>query len=290
MIMNEYDVNNTTLILGFFDGIHLGHRKVLESAVEYAKSNNSQAILITFSKSPSEYFNNSTEYIFDRKYNYNLIKSIGIDRIVELDFDKIVNISAEEFLSDMTKKYAPLSIFTGFNYTFGYQRIGTPDFLSNNQNKYGYKYYCVPDYQYENETVSSTNIKMLLRKGQIESANKLLSNKFRIASKVVEGAKLGRELGFPTANLVYPENIIKIPYGVYKAEALNKPAILNWGIKPTVGENHPILEVHIPGFDEDLYNQEIEVKFIKRIRDERKFDSLEELKSQIEKDLKICLE
>lgn len=284
------NLTNTTLILGYFDGIHLGHRVVLKNAVTYAKKNNGETVLLTFKSSPSEYFNKINHSIYSRAYNYEIIKSLGVNRIIETDFASIANITADKYIESIIKEYQPVSIFTGFNYTFGYNRVGTPEFISDLQQKYGYEYFCIPAYYYENEIVSSSVIKKYIESGNVEKANTLLASNFAIESIVIEGNHLGAKLGFPTANMEYPENIVKLPYGVYKAEVFNKPAILNWGIKPTIHSDKPIIEVHIPNYHANLYGKKIKVKFIKKIRNEIKFNNLDELKSQIKKDKELCLE
>lgn len=274
-----------SLILGFFDGVHAGHREVVKTAL----SENTQSVLLTFKTSPSAYFGRNVEYIFPREKNYQLLKALGVDEIVEQDFSELANITADDYLNCLIDKYNPVSISTGFNYTFGANRSGNPDLLAQNQSKYNYNYICSNACLVDNEIVSSTNIRTLLKNGKIEKANRFLNSNFSIKSKVVEGEKLGRELGFPTANMVYPETIVKLPYGVYSAKVLDKPAVLNWGVKPTVNGRTEILEVHIPNFKADLYGQTLEVEFIKKIRDEKKFENIEELRLQIKEDVEECL-
>ena len=151
-----------------------------------------------------------------------------------------------------------------------------------------YEYFCTPPTIIDNEIVSSTKIKEFISKGEIEKANKFLTRNFLIESMVIEGAKIGRKLGFPTANLKYPRDIIRLPYGVYKVKCFNKPAVMNWGVKPTFNSEET-LEIHIPNFEQDLYNKNVQVEIISKIREEKKFEDLNELKKQIEKDIEICL-
>lgn len=289
------------LILGFFDGVHSAHQKVIQSALEYAE----ETVLVTFKNSPAEYFTGHAEYIYPRTKSIEKIKMLGIDEVLELDFEQIAKMSAQEYLEFLVKEFSPISISTGFNHTFGMGREGNSEFLAKNQSRYGYKYFCVPKQIQEGETVSSTLIKSLLRNGDIERANKLLMSNFVIQGNVIKGNQIGRTIGFPTANINYPEKIVKIPYGVYAAKIIGRgksrgkyrgeygehSAIVNWGMKPTVNKNsEPVAEVHILGFEGDLYGQDIEVEVLKKIRDEKKFGSLEELKAQIKKDVEECLE
>lgn len=280
--------SNTSLILGFFDGIHLAHREVIKSAVDFAKRNNAKSLLITFKESPAEFFKKNVSYIFPREYNYKLIEQLGVDYLLELDFRDFINMSADNFLIWLEEHFSIISISTGFNYTFGANRQGTAEYLIKNQSKYNFKYLCAEEIKINQETVSSTLIRKLLTNGNIEKANQLLDNIFSLKSTVIRGKQLGREIGFPTANLKYPENIIKIPHGVYESKVFNMPAILNWGIKPTVDGKEELLEVHIPNFNENLYEKELEIQILRKIRDEKKFDNIEELKNQIKRDIE-CL-
>lgn len=275
----------TGLILGFFDGVHAGHQAVIKSALEYAE----RTVLITFNDSPAKFFNQKYEYILSRPDSINKIKTLGVDDVVLLDFDSIANMSAEEYLEYLVSEYSPASISTGFNHTFGKNKGGDCNFLEENQQKYGYKYLCTPPLMQNGEIVSSTLIRKLLHRGELEQANSLLKSNFTLEGTVIKGAQLGRTIGFPTANINYPENIVKLPYGVYFAMVGKNNAVLNWGIKPTVHNTlEPVLEAHILGLSEDLYGKEIRIEFLKRIREERKFSSLDELKNQIEKDIISC--
>ena len=278
------------LILGFFDGIHLGHKAVISQAVDYAKKNNAKIVLITFKTSPKEYFTNIAEYILPRKNAYNLIENFGVDYLLELDFGSVVNLSAEQYLEKfLVERFKPISITTGFNHTFGKNKKGTPEFLRINAERLGYKYFCVEPIVFNNKIVSSTLIKEYLKQGIVENSNELLETNFKLISTVIKGNAIGRKLGFPTANLLYPDKIIKLPYGVYKVMANGIPAVLNWGVKPTVEGKIPLLEAHLINFEGDLYDKELEIEFINKIRDEKKFNSLEELQNQIKKDIGECL-
>ena len=277
----------TSLVLGFFDGVHLGHKSVIENAL----SHDLPTKLITFKASPSEFFTGNAEYIFPREYNIKKIKSLNVEEVVLEDFSKIADIEAEQYLNMLKEKYNPKYIFTGFNYTFGKNKLGNPDTLKAFENKYGYKYFCIEPKTFNGEIVSSTFIKNCLKEGNIEKANAMLGEKFFITGKVIHGAKLGKKIGFPTANVEYPKNITKIPFGVYLAKLDDKYGIMNYGIKPTInGNNIPITETHIFDFSGDLYGKNVKIEIIKKIREEQKFDNLDKLKEQINKDIKTCLE
>ena len=281
-----------SVVLGFFDGVHTGHRAVISSAMRCSK--NDDIVLVTLKNSPSLYFNGAFEYIFPRYKSYEKIKSLGVSEIVELEFGEVVSMSAVEYIEFLLKNFSPKYIVSGFNHTFGANKSGTPELLKLKECEYGYKYICVQPVFAGGEAVSSTRIKQYLSEGDIEKANILLESCFELEGNVIHGEKIGRTIGFPTANISYPKNIVKIPYGVYAAECdvdgKAMRAVLNWGMKPTVNNTaEPVIEVHILGFNGDLYDKNINVKLLKRIRSENKFSSLDELKTQIKKDAELCL-
>ncbi|MBQ4114112.1 riboflavin biosynthesis protein RibF [bacterium] len=271
----------SSLILGFFDGIHLGHQEVIKNSAKNPR------ILITFSNSPAEYFKRDYNYIYTRTDNYKLLESFGIDFLVEQNFAEIASLSAQEYLDLLVNSLAPKSITTGFNHTFGFNRTGNPDFLKKHATSF--KYVCTPPTKINDEIVSSTKIKDFLSNGNIDKANSFLGRNFSIESLVIKGSQIGRTLGFPTANMKYPSKIVKIPYGVYLVKALNKPAIMNFGIRPSTDCLDELIEVHIPNFKADLYNKKLRVEIVSRLRNEIKFNDLEALKTQIEKDVLECL-
>ena len=272
-----------SLVLGFFDGVHKGHRAVIESAFEFSDN----VTLITFKESPSLYFNNSAEYILSRKDSVEKIKSLGVKTVVELDFNQIAKMRAKEYIEYLFENYHPISISTGVDHTFGLNKEGNSDSLSQYKDFYHYLVKIVPMVWENNEIVSSTLIKNYIKKGDVEYANKLLESNFILEGKVIHGLKIGRTIGFPTANIRYPNNIVKLPYGVYSAIVNGKKSILNWGIKPTVNNTaEPFVEVHILNFNGDLYGKNIRIEVLKQIRGEKKFGNLEELKAQIKEDIK----
>ena len=277
---------DTNLVLGFFDGIHIAHKELIQSAVKSGKT-----ILITFKESPAIYFKKPYKYIYPREYSLNKIKDLGVNEILEFDFSQIASMPAEDYIKFIVEKFSPKAIYTGFNHTFGANKSGSPELLKKMEEKYNYKYHCIPPIEDNGEIVSSTLIKTLIQTGNIERANRLLGTNFFIENIVEEGAKIGRKIGFPTANINYPENIIELPYGVYSIKYNEYSGVLNWGMRPTVNNTiKPIAEAHILNFNENLYGKKVRLEVIKKIRDEKKFENLDELKAQIDKDIKKCLE
>ena len=281
--------DKSVLILGFFDGIHLGHRDVITSAVKFARDNNVPAVILTFPKSPAEYFGKKVNYIYKREKSYSIMGKLGVDYVVEQDFPKIMNLSPEEYIKKISAQYSPIAVFSGFNYTFGKNKEGNTKTLYKYAKKYNYEYFERPANELSGQIISSTYIKTLLHAGKVQEANQLLTEPFTVSGTVIKGEQIGRTIGFPTANIIYPENIVKLPYGVYKTEVNGKKAIANFGIRPTFKEREECLEVHIPNYDADLYGQTLEVSIIDKIRGEKKFEDIDELKDQIIKDVEECL-
>lgn len=281
----------TSLILGFFDGVHAGHKAVIQSALDYGD----KSVLITFKQSPAFYFGKKTDYILSRSDSIHKIKSLGVNEVVELDFAKITQMTAQEYLEFLINTYSPASISTGFNHTFGLNKTGNPEFLRQNQENFGYKYFCISPVKDKEEIVSSTGIKKLIENGNISDANRLLDSNFTLKGTVIKGKQIGTTIGFPTANTKYPNGIVKLPFGVYCSsvciEGYSYRGITNWGMKPTLNNTiEPVVETHILNYNGNLYGKEIIVEILKYVRKEIKFNSLEELKKQIKKDAESCLE
>lgn len=289
-IFTELNTNkNLSLALGYFDGVHLGHQEVIKSAVTFAKQRNSKSAVITFKDHPCcHFYGVCPKYILSRMQREEKIAELGVDYLYELDFnDLLCKLSAKDYLEKILINYfAPISISTGFNHYFGAKKSGNVEFLRKFQYIYGYKYFEISPNKLDNEIISSTTIRNLLQNGNIQKANKMLGYNFSITGKVIEGQKLGRKLGFNTANLVYPAELIDIPFGAYQTEVNNLKAVTNFGIRPTVSnQKQPVIETHILNFNENIYGKTISVNFIKMLRTEQKFNSIKDLKQQISIDI-----
>lgn len=293
-IFTELNKNpELSLALGYFDGVHKGHQKVIRSAVEFARQNGNKSAVITFKDHPCCFFRGvCPKYILTRADRLKHIEALGIDYVYILDFDaRLCMLSAEDYLKNiLIDNFSPKSISTGFNHYFGSKKSGGVDLLTKMQNIYGYEYFEIPPQKAGDDTISSTAIREALSKGQIQNANEMLGYNFTIKGEVVKGQQLGRKIGFRTANLVYPCELIDLPFGVYSVNVrygeLIYKGISNFGIRPTVSNSKQCsLETHILDFDKDIYGEEISVEFLKMIRAERKFASLSGLKAQIGEDI-----
>lgn len=292
-ILHDLSENpNLSLALGYFDGVHIGHQAVIKNAVNYAKQNGGKSAVITFKDHPCCFFHGvCPKYILTREYREKFIADLGVDYLYELDFEKLAGLSAEEYLENiLIKHFSPKSISTGFNHNFGHNKTGDVKFLEQESIKYNYKYFALPPQKYDGEVISSTKIRKLLSDGQIDTANKMLGRNFIIEGTVIKGRQIGRTIGFRTANILYPIELIDIPFGVYSVlvnyASQTYQGIANFGVRPTVNGHGALLEVHILDFERDIYGEVLEVKFIKMLRTERKFDSLDSLKQQISRDIK----
>ncbi|MCI1274276.1 MAG: bifunctional riboflavin kinase/FAD synthetase [Clostridiaceae bacterium] len=292
-IFTELNENkNLSLALGYFDGVHKGHKAVISSAVDFAKNNGNKSAVITFKDHPCCFFYGvCPKYILSRENRIKYIEELGIDYLYMLDFKDICDITGEQYIKNVLIKYfSPTSISTGFNHNFGKDKSGNTKLLKEYSKQYGYKFFEISPQKYNNEAINSTAIRNLLFCGEIEKANEMLTHKFSITGEIVEGDKIGRTIGFNTANINYPQELIDIPFGAYSTEAIFKDKIFksisNFGIKPTIKGTHlPVLETHILNFDDDIYGQTIQVNFNKMLRKEQKFSSLDELQQQIKLDI-----
>lgn len=284
--------NGSAIALGFFDGVHIAHREVIESAVRYSKLNNLVPIALSFQKSPLEILSDcGVSYLTVNKDKEEIIASFGA-RVEFLPTDSaLLSMEPEEFIEKiLVQKYNIKYAVCGYNYRFGKGGRGDTGLLIKEGKRLGFEVFVAPCRMYEGESVSSSRIKKLLSEGEISLANTLLGRNFFIRGTVAEGKKLGRKIGFPTANVFFSDKTVHLKNGVYKTrvtiEEASFDAITNAGINPTVCDSSFRAETYIPDFCKDLYGKEIKIEFIKFIRPEIKFKSIDDLKKQIAEDLK----
>lgn len=296
-ILNKLKSNeNLAIALGFFDGVHLGHKAVINAAVDYAKKNNIKSAVVTFRQSPYVALNNvKPNYIITLEEKIKAIKKLGVDYLYLSDFtEDLAKQTASDYLKNLVDDLHPKMIATGFNHYFGYNKSGGVDYLRLMQQEYGYEFKEINPIKLNEDVISSTAIRKALSNGDIPKANSMLGYRFYVKNEVIKGRQIGRTIGFKTANLKMPEKMINIPDGVYavEVEVLGKKhmGIANFGSNPTVtDDSQKLLEVHIIDFNQNIYGELVKVSFLVKIRNEKKFQSLTELKTQIEKDIE-CLE
>lgn len=285
----------SVLTIGNFDGIHLGHRKLLESVISLAKEHKIPSAVITFSVHPTLVLNgdSSLQLLTPPSHKEELLRELGIDIVQSLVFThEMANTSAEDFLAGyMIPQFDPHTIVMGYDSRFGHQRRGDLDFVRSQEAGFGYQTLYVPPLYNGNQIVSSTLIRSHLLAGRVHDANELLATPYRIYGSVVHGDKLGHDLGFPTANLLPEEPQQLIPAsGVYLSQVNLRGerffGLTNIGISPTVkNTNKKVVETYMLDFDKDIYGATIEVELLTRLRSELRFANVDELKNAMQDDL-----
>lgn len=286
-------IHELSLALGFFDGIHIGHAVVINNAIKYAKLNGLKSGVILFKSHPRAFFSGQKfKHIIEFNDKISILNSMGVDYVFLLDFDNnLAKMSAQDYMEKIILPYfRPAAITTGFNHTFGQGGSGTPKILEQYSEAFNFKYFQIPQITAFNHSVSSTAIRNAIKGSDFTLAKQLLGYDFYIKSPVIHGREIGRTINFPTANLIYPDSIVNIENGVYYVKVnVNGniyKGVMNYGLRPTVDKSDviPVPEVHLLGFSGNLYGKIIKTSFIVKIREERPFKSLEELKAQIQKD------
>ncbi|GAA0107435.1 MULTISPECIES: bifunctional riboflavin kinase/FAD synthetase [Clostridium] len=290
IIMDNKDSENY-VALGSFDGLHSGHLSLVKKTVQVAKEKNGKSMVFTYKNHPKTLVKpeSAPKLIMDLETKLKYLEEENVDIVVLRSFTKeFMSVSAEDFIKLLCVDYNVKGIIVGFNFRFGYKNLGDVKLLEDLQGKYGYKLYVMEPYTYNGDVISSTRIRKSILEGDVKEASKMLSKPYLIKGKVIHGKKLGRTIGFPTANLEFDSKIIIPDKGVYytNVEYNNKTykGITSVGYNPTVNGQQLTIETYILDFDDTIYGQELKVYFIERIREEIKFNSLDELVEQIKKD------
>jgi len=295
-IYNNLKINhkhkNSVVAIGNFDGLHMGHKKVLTQAKEKAKKSKLQFGLITFEPMPVMFFNSKIKNhrINSIKQKEEQLKKLGLDFIIILKFDKLFSsLSAEQFIKKIIfSKIKSKYLYVSKNFKFGKKRKGNINTLKKFQDIFGFKTIITNPLKNLKKTISSSLIRKSISLGKIKEANKFLNRKWCVIGKVIKGEKRGRKIGFPTCNLKLSNYTIP-KLGVYsvavETNSFTKRGIANIGYRPTFNGQNLLLEVNIFGINKNLYNKEIRVNFINFIRSEKKFKGLEQLKKQIKIDI-----
>ena len=291
---SEERLKNSYVALGTFDGVHRGHRVLINSAIEKAKKNGGISVVYTFLNHPLEIIapERVPKMINTIDEKLRLLEEMGVDYVVLQTFDeKYAETSKEEFIDKILIEYlGAKEIFVGFNYTFAERGSGNVEYLKKVAPEKGIKLNEIEAIEYKGQVLSSTLIRKFILEGKIEEANMFLGRPFFISGEVEHGKKLGRVLGFPTANLkvvnkVYP------PFGIFggtvliEGEKEKYNAVVNIGKNPTLKPGELSVEVHILDFNRDIYGKKIDVSIEKHLRDEKKFGSMEELRQGIRNDV-----
>ena len=286
------NIGKTSVALGNFDGVHLGHQELIKEAVEQAAADGVKSAVFTFSNHPSGVIPGvkAVKSILTDERKASLIEDMGVDYLFDVPFtEELRDMEAEDFVRELlVGKMNVRDAFCGYNYQFGARAFGTAEILEMYGEKYGFEVFEMAPFEIDGHVVSSSFIRLLIEKGYISRVKNYMGRNYEIEGEVVVGNRLGKKLGFPTSNLQLDEQMAAPPNGVYATyciyNGVKYPSITNVGVKPTVGEFDKNVETHIFDFDKELYGKYIMVEFLKKMRDEEKFDSLDELSAQIVKD------
>lgn len=288
--------NNPVITIGSFDGVHAGHQKILSVLLDVARKKSGDPIVLTFDTHPRKILfpQSPPKILTSEREKIREISNFGIENIILLSFSiGIANIHAKEFIDSIINKIGIIEIIAGYDHAFGKNRKGDIDFLNELSNSGIVNVTKVGPENYNSKPVSSTWIRKEIEAGNVDIARCLLRREYTLSGEIVKGEGRGKLLGFPTANLLLdiPDKVIPKDgvYAVYVIieNRIKKPGMLNIGLNPTFSNENKTIEVNIFDFNEDIYGANIELKFYKRIRDEKKFGSIDDLTIQLNKDKQI---
>ena len=281
---------NTVAAIGNFDGIHIGHKRILQSLVSEAKKHNLFSLVLTFSPHPERYFGKKpVKMIQTIDQRLEEIEKFDIHMTCVLPFSKdIANLRSQDFIQKiLMDKLSAVEIIVGHNFRFGKNRTGDVKELHRLSALWDFKFLSIPSEKIEGRVISSSLIRRFLLKGEIEEANAFLGHPYVIEGTVIKGQSRGKNLGFPTANISCKNEII--PHGLYLSYTVSqgqrRPSLTNIGTSPTFGPSETHVESHIIDFNENLYGQSQKIQLLKKLRDEIEFRHPDKLVEQMKKDL-----
>jgi len=282
---------STSAAIGNFDGVHLGHREIINLINDIANQKSIKSCLLTFEPHPQKVLaGRDVSLIIPVNEKLSLLEQAGVDYAVSLRFTKeLSQLSAEEFVQDVLIKTLKIKdIVVGPDFMFGKNRSGNADMLKEMGKKYGFETHVINPRKLGDEVISSSMIRQIIVEGNILKLNDLLGYKYFLKGIIVEGEKRGREIGFPTANLDTQWELLPKP-GVYATISWlggsRYKSITNIGFRPTFGKNKLLIETHLFDFSDSVYGEKIRVEFYQRLRDEKKFEGVEDLIAQIKLDI-----
>ncbi len=292
----EFHIEDPAVItFGKFDGLHRGHEMLMENIHKVAQENGLKTVVFTFNIPPQKQVRDASARVLttneEKRY---IFEQCGIDYLIECPFTKeIMCMEPENFIAWITEALSVKYMVVGDDFCFGHNRSGNHKVLKAYEEKYGYKTVVFKKMQEDHRDISSTYVREEIAAGNIKKANHLLGHPYFIFSKVIHGNQIGRKMGIPTINMFLPPEKLLPKNGVYVTQTTvlgqTYKSISNIGYKPTIAKDNPVgVETYILDFDEELYDQVIQVSFIDYIREERKFDSLTELQLQIEHDIDVA--
>ena len=283
--------------IGMFDGVHLGHQQVIRQTIEDARQHEGLAVAITFDCHPNSVVapERNPPLIYSLSQKLRVLEWLGIDTTLLIHFDKAFSeISGEQFIRSLARDLGHIhSLCVGSAFTFGHKRSGNTSLLKQLGQELNLRVHALASVSLDGKIVSSTRIREAIREGNLDAASQMLGRTYALAGKVIAGDQLGRQLGFPTANLEVA-GLVLPPTGVYAAHASvqhgQHRAVVNIGTRPTLQNPDPRLQIeaHLLDFAGDLYGRELEIALVGKLRDERKFPSREALQDQVRRDLEAA--
>lgn len=290
IIGNSFKLEDTVVTLGKFDGVHLGHKELIDNVLQ---TKGLKKVLFTFDVNPLNILSDKDmKTIYTKEERMLFLEKIGLDYIIDFPFTKeTIETDAESFIKNIIKdKLGAKKIVVGSDFRFGKNRLGDTDLLKKRSEQYGYELVVVEKKIMYGEEISSTRIRELIKNGDVKTAGELLGRPFSIYGKIIHGRQLGRTIGLPTINQEIKAEKLLARFGVYVSDTeLNGNVyrgLTNIGIKPTVADNDEVsVETWLIGMDEEVYGSFAKVNILDFVRDEKKFNSLSELKEQINIDI-----
>ena len=276
--------------LGMFDGVHLGHRALIGQTVAEANRLGAKPVVFTFSNHPMEVLGGGVRLLSSIPERDDLLLALGAEEVASVAFTReLAALSAEQFVDLLLERWDVRALVVGYNYTCGVRGTGTPETLAEIGKTRGFSVLVVPPVLLEGASVSSTRVREALEQGDVELAQRMLKRRYTLAGMVIENRRIGRRIGFPTANIAPETNRVIPKDGVYATVACvngaSYCAVTNIGKNPTVHGDHLTIETHMIDFDADIYGERLTVAFRKYLRGELMFSSLDELKEQIRLDI-----
>ncbi|MFZ5352029.1 MAG: bifunctional riboflavin kinase/FAD synthetase [Bacillota bacterium] len=301
LITSKYDeiedITPICVALGSFDGVHVGHQKLIEILKNCSKAYGAKSMLYTFNKHPRKLTmpGKPIYFITDNKKRAEILNGLSLDILFLEEFENVMGMSSEQFVKNiLIEKFGVKCVVIGYNYRFGFKGEGNADDMSELGRKYGFKVEVVPAVEIDGHVVSSSLIRHIIRAGNVDKIQQYLGRDYSISGRVIYGKQNGTSMGIRTANLELREDMTLPHTGVYITETLVDgeyfKSLTNIGYNPTFDGEKLSVESHLIGYENELYNKEIEIFFIKRLRDEIRFSRIEDLVSQIRSDIKSRLD
>lgn len=290
-IDNIKNINKSVVTIGNFDGLHKGHQVLIKKTIEYAKLNNIKSVVFTFENHPANYFvPNSIKNIVCNEEKIKRLKDFGVDYIISIPFNEFMTkISAYDFVKDiLISKLNAQKIIVGYDFNFARNKEGNASLLNDLSSEFKFELEVIKPIKINKIRVSSTLIRDLILQGRVDEVKHYLGYNYELSGEVIHARKLGRTIGFPTANMKINEEVVIPKGGIYATKVYIGDEVFygatNIGYNPTVNGQGLSIETNILDFNRDIYGKIIKLQFLERIRDEKKFSSIEELKNQLQKD------